>query len=458
MRVLLINVPSYGTHLRGVPLGLLYMVSACRKAGREAALLDGNLCGGSDAFTKKLLGMEFDVLGLSAITQNITEAYRIARVVTAERPEARIVIGGVHASTVPEEVARACPECFVMQGEGEESFPLFLDALDGSRGFRAVPGLLWREDGAVRRNPPRPVEDLDALALPAYDLVNFADYRLGVHGLFFRRTPLTSMITSRGCPFKCTFCAKTALTGFTWRARSASSVLDEIELLVRKHGIREVHFEDDNIALKADRLVEICEGIIDRRLDISWKCPHGIYAGHLDAETMRLMKRSGCYSLSFGVESGDDEILARAGKAGTTATIRKSIEAARAAGIQCIGFFIFGLEGETPRTIRRTIDFAKSLPLDAAQFNLCIPFEGTPIRETYLRLGYVTDDDPSAYDVDHAVVSLPGLSSDELRQWRLQAFLEFYARPSIIMRNLKNLSSPEVMKALLYRLRNIWRA
>jgi radical SAM superfamily enzyme YgiQ (UPF0313 family) len=458
VRALLVNVPSYGSHLRGVPLGLLYIIAACRRAGRDVALFDGNLCPDKDRFTRTLLGSDFDVLGLSAITQNIAEAYMVATIVKDARPNVKIVIGGVHASTVPDEVAAECPDCFVIQGEGEEAFPAFLDALEGTRGFDAVPGLLWREGGLLRKNPPRAVVDLDALPLPAYDLVDFADYKLGVHGLFFRRTPLTSMITSRGCPFKCTFCAKTALTGFTWRARSAVSVLNEIEVLVTRYGIREIHFEDDNIALRPERLVEICSGIIDRKLDIAWKCPHGIYAGGLDGETMRLMKRSGCYSLSFGVESGDDDILARAGKTGTTATIRKSIEAARAAGIQCIGFFIFGLEGETPRTIRRTIEFAKSLPLDAAQFNLCIPFKGTPIRETYLHLGFVADDNPSMYDVDHAVVSLPGLSPRDLRRWRLQAFLEFYARPSIIIRNLKNLSSGDVMKALFYRLRNIWRA
>jgi len=229
-------------------------------------------------------------------------------------------------------------------------------------------------------------------------------------------------------------------------------------MLTGKYGIREIHFEDDNIALKEERFVEICEGLLKRGIDITWKCPHGIYAAHLHKETFKLMARAGCYSLSFGVESGSDEILEKACKASRTASIAGAVNAAHAAGISCIGFFIFGLEGETPDTVRQTIDFAKSLPLDAAQFNLCVPFIGTPIRETYLKLGYIAGDDLGSFDVDHAMVSLPGLSARQLKRSRMRAFMEFYARPRILLKNIRNLSSFEVVKSLFFRLRNIWRA
>jgi len=458
VRALLVNVPAYGSHLRGVPLGLLYIASSARAAGREVGVLDGSLFANRKSFERELLSREFDVLGLSAMTYNIAEAVRIARLVKAERPLARVVIGGTHASTVPQEVLADCPECHVMAGEGEQAFPKYLDALDGRASLDEVPGLYRLQEGALRSAPPKAVEDLDALPFPAYDLVDFTKYTVGVHGLFYKRKPLTSVVTSRGCPFKCSFCAKTALTGFTWRARSSENVLDEIALLTGKYGIREIHFEDDNIALEPERLAAICNGLIGRRTDIAWKCPHGIYASHLDEEMFALMRRAGCYSLSFGVESGSDELLKKAGKATDTAATRKSIEAAHHAGIQCIGFFIFGLEGETPGTVRQTIDFAKSLPLDAAQFNLCIPFEGTPIRRRYLELGYITPSASASYDVDHAVVDLPGLSAGDLKKLRLRAFAEFYARPSIFLRNLKNLTSLDIWKALAFRVRNIWRA
>ena len=458
VRALLVNVPSYASHLRGIPLGLLYIVSSCRRPDRTLELLDGALYSRRSGFEEALLARQFDVLGLSAITQNVDEAARIARLVRNRRPDAKIVVGGVHASTVPLELADALPDCHVIAGEGEESFGLYLDAVEGKTGFENVPGLYWRDAGGLRSSPPKPIGDLDALPFPAYDLVDFPAYTVGVHGLFFKRKPLASMITSRGCPFKCSFCAKTALTGFTWRARSPENVIEEIELLAERYGVREIHFEDDNIALKPERLMAICEAIVRKRLDIAWKCPHGIYAGGLDHDMFRLMRRSGCYSLSFGVESGSDELLRRAGKTQDTASLRKTIESAHTAGIQCIGFFIFGLEGETPETIRQTVDFAKSLPLDAAQFNLCVPFKGTPIRERYLELGYVAGEDFASYDVDHAVVNLPGLSAAELKKHRLRAFAEFYARPSIMLRNLRNISSLDVLRALLYRLRNIWRA
>ncbi len=458
VRVLLVNVPTYGSHLRSIPLGPLYVISACRRGGHDADILDGSLFANRAAFDEALFARRFDVLGLSCMTHNVAEAYRIARAVHERLPAVHVVIGGVHACTVPAEVAAECPFAHVMAGEGEESFPLLLDAYEGRARLEDVPGLYRTEGGRLRSNPPRPISDLDTLPLPAYDLVDFSKYTFGAHGLYFRRKPLTALVTSRGCPFRCSFCAKTALTGYSWRPRSAEGVLDEIEMLTRDYGIREIHFEDDNMALDPKRLEAICNGLIGRGIDISWKCPHGIYASHLPPETFALMRRSGCYSLSFGVESGSDEVLAKAGKAGDTASIRRAIEAAHAAGIQCIGFFIFGLEGETPESVRRTIDFAKSLPLDAAQFNLCVPFKGTPIRERYLELGYVTDCALASYDVDHAVVDLPGLPADALRRWRKRAFLEFYLRPGVLFANLRNVTSFDVVLALLYRLRNIWRA
>ncbi|MHC4712271.1 MAG: B12-binding domain-containing radical SAM protein [Planctomycetota bacterium] len=458
MRILLVNSPTYGAHLKSAPLGLLYIISNCRREGREFDLIDGGLFKSPWEMDREMAARRFDVLGISAMTHNFPEALRIASRARLANPDAVIVIGGVHASTAPEESAVQAPGCLVMAGEGEEAFDRFLKSLEDARSPEDVPGLVRGGEGGFGPNPVSIVEDVDSLAFPAHEMVEFPKYTTGAHGLYFRRRPFATMITSRGCPFHCSFCAKTSLTGDTWRARSPENVLDEIELLTKRHGIREIHFEDDNIALNEERLVEICEGLLRRGIDITWKCPHGIYASHLTNDTFALMARSGCYSLSFGVESGNDEILARAGKKSSSAETARAIRSASRAGIQCVGFFILGLEGETEETIRQTISFAKSLPLDAAQFNLCVPFIGTPIRQTYARLGYLAEADLSDFDVDHAVINLPGLPARTLKRWRLRAFLQFYGRPGVFFRNLKNLSSVEVLRALFYRLRNVWRA
>lgn len=458
MRVLLVNAPSFGSHLRSAPLGLLYMISNCRGEGRTFELVDGALFSSRSALESEILGRDFDLVGISAMTHNFPEAVRIARLVGTHRPDAHVVFGGAHASTVPDTISRECPESLVMAGEGERGLTALLDALEGKGCMDDVPGLYRQGAAGGQGNAVKLVDDLDSLEMPAWELVNLSDYTLGAHGLYFRRKPFAPLVTSRGCPFHCSFCAKSLLTGDTWRARSPESVLDEIEFLTRRYGVREIHFEDDNIALDEKRFVEICGGLIDRGIDITWKCPHGIYASHLDESTFELMARAGCYSLSFGIESGDADILAKAGKAGTPEGLRRAVRAAHAAGIQCIGFFIFGLEGETPQTIRKTIDFAKSLPLDAAQFNLCVPFIGTPIRERYLELGYLRAAGLEAFDVDHAMVDLPGLTARQLKRWRLRAFLEFYCRPRILAGNLRAVSSPEVARGLFYRLRNIWRS
>lgn len=458
MRVLLVNAPTYRTHLKSIPLGLLYMISYGRSQGREIELLDGSLYATPAAFDRALASREFDVVGISSMTHNFPEALRIAKSALMLAPSATVVLGGVHPSTVPHEAAEAFPEGLVLAGEGEHSFVELLRRLEDGSELSGVPGLARLAEGVVESTPAQSIADLDALPFPAYDAIDFSRYSTGAHGLYFKRKPFSIMITSRGCPFHCSFCAKTPLTGSTWRARSAESVLDEIEMLAGKFGIREIHFEDDNIALEEGRLVRMCEGLLERKLDITWKCPHGIYASHLSAETFRLMARSGCYSLSFGIESGNDEILKKANKASSTATLRAAVELAGRAGIQCVGFFILGLEGETAATIRQTIDFAKSLPLDSAQFNLCVPFIGTPIREIYLERGYIAGHGLGDYDVDHAIVNLPGLSARDLKRWRLRAFLEFYLRPRVFVGNVRNLSSPDMVRALYYRLRNIWRA
>ncbi len=458
LRILLVNAPTYGAHLKSAPLGLLYIISNCRRQDREFELLDGSLAASPAKLDRLIAAKDFDVFGISAMTHNFPEAKRLAENVRRDRPDAVVAMGGAHASTVPLDAAREIPGCHIMAGEGERAFSAFLDAVEGRAALEDVPGLVRTVEGEPRLNPPALAEDVDALEFPAHEMVDFSDYTVGAHGLYFKRKPFATMVTSRGCPFHCSFCAKVALTGDTWRARSPENVLDEIELLADRHGIREIHFEDDNIALSEERLVAICDGILSRGIDITWKCPHGIYASHLSGDTFSLMARSGCYSLSFGIESGSDEILAKAGKKSTTAETARALEAAKGAGIQCVGFFIFGLEGETEATIRQTIDFAKSLPLDAAQFNLCVPFIGTPIRETYMRLGYLAGTDLSQFDVDHATVNLPGLPARTLKRRRLRAFLEFYGRPAILVRNLRKVTSADVLRALVYRLRNIWRA
>ena len=434
------------------------MTSNCRSEDRTFELVDGTLFSNRNALDREILRRDFDVVGISAMTHNFAEAQRIARLVGTHRPGAQVVFGGAHVSTVPDTAARGCPDCLVIAGEGERSLTALLDALEGRWRVDDVPGLYRHGAAMGQGNAAELIDDLDSLEMPAWEVVNLSDYTVGAHGLYFRRKPFAPLVTSRGCPFHCSFCAKSALTGDTWRPRSPENVLDEIELLKRRYGVREIHFEDDNIALDENRFIEICRGLIDRGMDITWKCPHGIYASHLDKSTFELMARAGCYSLSFGIESGDADILAKAGKAGTPERLRRAIDAAHAAGIQCVGFFILGLEGETPQTVRKTIDFAKSLPLAAAQFNLCVPFIGTPIRRRYLELGYVRAAELDAFDVDHAMVNLPGLTARDLKRWRRRAFLEFYGRPRILARNLRSVSSPEVARALFYRLRNIWRS
>ncbi len=455
MRTLLINAPTFGSHFYSAPLGLGYIAASMEKAGRGVEILDADLCGDWTGLRREVLRRQFQVAGISTMTHNYYDALGIARMIRAKDPAVTIVLGGVHPTCLPQQTAQEKDVDFVIVGEGEKSFPALLESLEKKEGLEELPGLCYERNGEVHFRRQKAIENLDSLPFPAYHLLRLERYCEAPHGAYFRQMPFVTMLTSRGCPYRCAFCANTVLTGGRWRARSAENVLAEIEHLVKEWGVREIHFEDDNLALDRERVISICKGIIDRGLEIWWKCPHGVHIGTLDEEVLGWMRKAGCYSLSFGIESANKEILDNIHKEVDQEKVRRVIRCARKLGIHTVGFFIFGLPGETTRTMRETIDFAKEIGLDSAQFNLCVPFPGTEIFDLYKSKGYIKVDDLRKYDVDHALVELEGLPAETLASWRRRAFLEFYLRGGVLWRNFRQINSASTLASLIRRLSHI---
>lgn len=308
-----------------------------------------------------------------------------------------------------------------------------------------VKGLVWRDEQGIVVNADRPlIHDLDDLPLPRHDLLPIKLYRAPLVG-----GPYSFIVTSRGCPAGCRFCIKHVSYGTSVRFRSPESVLAEVEQLVGL-GVRAVNMYADLFTLNRDHVVSICQGLIERGLRIRWTCNSRV--DFVDEEMLSLMKRSGCFMISWGIESGDEGMLRRMRKGITREQVIQALGWAKKAGILNWGYFIIGLPGETEESIRRTIDFAKRLPLDLVLFHIAAPHPGTPFFFEVVENGWFRPGTPwEEVDMDRStVLDYPHLRAEDLECWARRAFREWALRPGPIWMYLKLFATdPSVWRSAL---------
>lgn len=457
MDILLINPPwvtKNGNVWLGVkglspPLGLLYLAAYVEDRGRHVHVMDANA---------ERLGLE-DIarfvslhqpawVGLSAVTAQISNARRVAGIVKRVSDQSEVVVGGVHATALPDEVLSDPAIDYVIRGEGEESFFALLDG----RPLESIGGLSYRRDNrlaSIAHNAMgEPVKDLDSLPPPAYHLIKFDLYKPAVGA--YRRLPAISMTMTRGCPGKCTFCnsAETVL-----RARCAEHIVDEIQKLQRTYGIREVSFYDDTFTVFRKNVARLCSLIIERGIDLTWSC--FARTDCVSPRLLALMKRAGCHQILFGIESADPEILAAIRKPINIEQTREAVRMVQEAGIAVRAAFMFGNPGETVASMRRTIDFAKELDPDIAVFNITTPYPGTQLFTWARRNGYLRTFDWSDYDLANTVMELPTVSVEEINRMYKVAYREFFFRPGYLLRRLARIRSLEDIRMSLRALRSI---
>lgn len=279
-----------------------------------------------------------------------------------------IVIGGPHPSALPKLTLEETNADFIIVGEGEETFLELLQKIEKNQQIDDIPGILTKNSKQViKRNF---IKELDKLPFPDWEQMDPRKYKKAPHGALIKNFPVAPIITTRGCPYNCKFCASPKLWNRTIRFRTPENVIKEIIYLIENFDVREIHFEDDNLTLRKEHIEKICNLIIENNLKISWACPNGVRADTITPGIVRLMKKSGCYYLAFGFESGNQKILNNINKETTLDILRNAVEMAEKTGIMTQGFFIFGLPGETEGTINETIKFSKTVPLSRAQFLL----------------------------------------------------------------------------------------
>lgn len=454
MKVVLIKAPYFEVYkgLSGfvtnqAPLGLAYIAAVLREAKHTVILLDPEnqdmTYEDVGAFIKKETP---DIVGISSVTVNFGNAICLAKL-AKQSAETLVVIGGIHATSMPEEVLENYPEIdLVVIGEGEITMRELCDALDsgGKVNYASIAGLAFHNDtGQVVKSPPRPlIMELDSLPFPARDLLPMKKYNVQVLISNVRGVKAT-MISSRGCPSQCTFCASHLTMGRKHRIRSVESVVDEMEHLVHQYKAKYIQFYDDIFTINYKRTVDMCNLIIKRKLKVKWFAHTKVNT--VDEDLLRLMKRAGCAHVSFGIESGDQTILKNIKKGITLVQARYAVKACQRAGIKTITSWIFGHIGETPKTIKDTIDFAVELNSDVAVFSILVPLPGTEVYDKYRGIFFDTslnwEDYKAITTSNKLALKSKTLTNEMLIKSLHTAWKQFYLRPGYLLRQLLRMRS-----------------
>ena len=453
MKVLLV-IPINRTYVVMPSLGLGYVASTLREAGHSIEILHCIKEKYSyEDFERHLKTHKYDLIGYQMFTYDVNSIIKHVEIAKAVNGNMLNVLGGYHPSGDPlgvlDTVALAD---YALASEVELAFSLFLEELGKSKpNFSAVPNLIWRnEEGTIQVNPIRLVEDLDTIPFPAWDLMDPRGYPESPHGGFVKSFPTAPLIITRGCPMKCTFCSGKSITTDHLRRRSIGNVIEEIKFLREHYGVNDFLIEDENITHHKKFAREFCETLIEQKLNINWSCPSGVRLDTLDLNLLKLMEQSGCYSLSVGVEFGSQRIHDLTKKNLSINTITEKLELFKHVNIQTTGFFLMGIPGETKEEMLQTIRFAKKLRLDRAQFNNFMPLPGS---ELYTQLKQKIG---QTFDYDHYFVHdvgyVPeGMTRSAMKALQRKAYMEFYFRPKIIIKLLKQIISLKQLMRLVNR-------
>jgi len=364
------------------------------------------------------------------------------------------IIGGPHPSAIPEETMRYFGKNldFAFKGEAEKSLSLFIDYLNGDKiDFLNIPGLVWRENGVIRSNDCYFEYNLDSLGMLSWDLIHPEDYPESQHGAFYRNFPIAPIVITRGCPYQCTFCAGKLVSGVKLRKRGIKEVINEISMLYNDYGIREFHIIDDNFTLDVAYAKTLLRELIAKKIGISWSTPNGVRMDTLDKELLNLMKKSGLYLISLGIESGSDRILRLMKKNLTVRKIKESVDLIKDCGIDIAGFFILGFPGERRQEIIDTINLSLELSLIRVNYFTYLPFPGTESHSLLQKNGELDKVDWDRFYFMNSAYTPKGMSRQELKRLQRIAFLRFYSRPKILWRNLKAIKSFKHFSYLLKR-------
>ncbi|TFH44073.1 MAG: radical SAM protein [ANME-2 cluster archaeon] len=455
-KILLINPPieclETNIPFPEAPLGIAYIAAVLQDNNFDVKILDAFGSGINNLEKKRdnhvRIGLQDDdiyqcikeyqpdIVGITSMfTAHSKDVHSVAKIVKSVTTSILVVLGGAHPSSMYENVLSDKNVDLVVLGEGEFTF---LDIVNSysSNSFQPseINGIAFRKDNKIVCTQKRElITNLDQLPFPARDILPMDSYLKipKYHKDYFMRNPRTTLITSRGCPYHCVYCSIHNVWGRLWRSRSAENVVDEIEHLMKNYGVKEIGFVDDNISLDKKRMNRICDEIIRRKINIRWSTPNGIAIWTLDEHLLDKMKESGCYKLTFGIESGCSETQKFIGKNLDLKKTQRIIQHANRIGLWTRATFIIGFPYENIESINQTIEYAIKSDIDSANFYIATPYPNTPMQKMF------EDLNPSKPDLDitktiySAGYNTLYFNKEELRELQEYAQLKFINRKLI---------------------------
>ena len=362
----LLLAPPYKGMLRE-PIGLFYLASILIKNNISVNILDLNLNKmGKKEFNEYIKRTNPKIIGITSYTFNFYLTLDILKELKKNHPKIITVLGGVHASAIPEDIlSKESSIDYIVIGEGELTFLELCQKILLNESCYNIEGLAYFADKVRINSPRKPINDLDTLGIPDRELINYFKY------------PVVSVQTSRGCPYNCIFCNICNYFENTIRFRDPRIVVDECEILVEKHNYKNLYFFGDSFTVNKEWVETFCDEIMKRGLKFHWSCETRV--DNVDLPILEKMKKSGCHMVQYGIDYGDNDVLKILGKNFTTETIKEAVELTKKSRLRAEAFFIFNCPGENQETMNNTYNLIQRLPLDAIEINLLTPYPGTEI-------------------------------------------------------------------------------
>ncbi len=467
MKLLLINPPTFniivGNNPKSInegrgflpPLGLMYIAGYILKnTDVEVNILDCEVEQLTyNQIKDRIVQEKPDVVGMTVLTFTLMDVMELAKIIKEINSNIKIVLGGIHANIYPEETIKIKEIDFLVLGEGERFFRDLLNNIDNVKNLYNIKGIVFRDQGKIINTGCQDfIENLDQIPFPARNLTPYKKYQ----SILAKESIVTTMLTSRGCPYRCLFCDRPHL-GKKFRARSAKNVVDEMEEC-KKMGINEILIYDDTFTIDRQRVLDICSEIKRRNLEIKWDVRARVDT--VDKEILQLMKEAGCVRIHYGVEAGTQKILNILRKGFTLETIKETFKITKELGIQTLAYFMIGSPTETIEDIKKTINFAKEIDPDFVNFSITTPFPATDLYLLGLKKGIIKYDYWKEFAENPKANFIPFFWEENLKREELidlvrKAYKSFYLRPDYIIKKILELRSWDEFKKKVRGMLNI---
>jgi len=438
MHVLLVEPPKIPWEMMGdvaaLPLGLAQLAACLEQTDIPVEVLDANaLKIGWDGMEAAIARAHPDLIGMTVYTPYVPEVSRAVRVARQAAPQAVIALGGPHVTFTAEETLATMPEVDVVaRGEGDQTIVELARSLEEGNNLEGVPGISFRRDGQVVETPVAPLLDPASLPMPAFHLMPMERYYFASLG-----GPFATVVTSRGCPFRCTFCSEWPFWGGGWRPHDPQQVVEQIDLLVNRYGRKNIWFGDDCFNVNGDHIAAICEGILQRGIDVNW-----YYQGRADLvvkykDLLPLMRRAGNRMVQIGIEASNDEQRDALNKQLRTETAEEAVRLLRQHDIVCQAMLIVGLPGDSPRTFEEKVHLVNRLDVDFPVFLVYTLFPGAPDYDKAIAEGWI--ELPANYahhDMAHVLVPTEHMNPRQIYDYTRWAWTTVYLNPIRLARNL----------------------